>query len=298
MSTMLATPDDARLLPFPTSAAADRRERDWERLTSGLGDARQRLAIVSGRRDLDAHAHVFHAADGAVPGARYAPTHDAPMAAWSLHLLSAGLVGGTLVQPSFLGFDNTRMLAAMQTGHERGLLVTGSAVVPMDAPAAQFEALARKGCVSVRLNLMKLALPDFTSREWSLFARRARDAGLAIEVHLEHERAASLVAAILREGACVIVDHYGLAPGADALSAVLGDRDLDRVFVKASAPYRLPCDPSTGGNPAALAARLLDRAVATVGEPNVMWGSDWPHTQHAMTFAQSLALNAGPGSIR
>ena len=294
MSTMLATHLDARALPFPTSAAADQREREWQRLTTGSSDARERLAIISGRRDLDAHAHVFRAADGAVPGARYAPRHDATMATWSLHLVSAGLAGGTLVQPSFLGFNNARLLAAMQLGRERGLLVTGSAVVPMDASASLFAALSRSGCVSVRLNLMKLALPDLRAAEWFTFAGRARDAGLAIEIHLEHARAAPLVEAILEAGACVIVDHYALAPDADALSVVLGGRDLDRVFVKASAPYRLP----HGGDPAGSAARLRRRALETVGEANVMWGSDWPHTQHDLTFERSLALNGGPGPVR
>lgn len=300
MTAMLAqaATQAARRAPAPATAReADRRERDWERLTTPGLDAGRRLAVISGRRDLDAHAHVFHMADGTVPGARYAPSYDATMAMWSLHLMQAGLAGGTLVQVSFLGTDNSRMLAAMRTGRERGLLVTGSAVVPMEAGAgkmaAQMAALAREGVVSVRLNLMRLALPDLGSATWKRFTAAARGAGLAIEVHLEADRAASLVAAIIGEGCCVVVDHYGLAPDADALSAILGERDLDRVFVKASAPYRLP----HGGNPAAHAARLRERAVATVGERNVMWGSDWPHTQHEVTFARSVAMNGGPGPL-
>ena len=290
---MLSTHVPARPVPFPTSAAADRRETDWDRLTLGGRDAVERLSVIAGRRDLDAHAHIFHAADGAVPGSRYAPDHDATLAAWSLHLLSAGLIGGTLVQPSFLGTDNRRMLDAMRTGRERGLLVTGSAVVPLDVDARRMEALAAAGCVSVRLNLMKLPLPDLASREWRSFTAHARAAGLAIEVHLETERMGALVAAILEEGCAVIVDHYGLAPDADALAAILGERDLDRVFVKASAPYRLP----HRDDPAGLAMRLQAAAAAIVGEANMMWGSDWPHTQHAVTFDESLELNGGPGLV-
>lgn len=296
MSAMLATRPDAgtadeRRALHPTSREADRRERDWERLTAGAADAHTRLAAIAGRRDLDAHAHVFLATDGAVPGSRYAPDHDATMAAWSLHLVAHGLAGGTLVQPSFLGTNNARMLGAMRTGRERGLLVTGSAVVAMGAGADAMAALAREGVVSLRLNLMQLPLPDFAAPQWSRFVGRAREAGLAIEVHGEAERMGALVAAILREGACAIVDHYGLAPDPAALGAILGDRDLDRVYVKASAPYRLP----HGGDPADHAARLHALAVEMVGDGNVMWGSDWPHTNHDMTFARSVELNGGPG---
>ena len=43
------------------------------------------------------------------------------------------------------------------------------------------------------------------------------------------------------------------------------------VWVKLSAPYRL-----NGADPAALAARWLD----SVGEQSLVWGSDWPWTNH------------------
>ena len=290
---MLATDVATRSPPFPTSAAADQRESDWDRLTLGGRDACERLAVIAGRRDLDAHAHVFHAADGAVPGSRYAPGHDATAAAWSLHLLSAGLIGGTLVQPSFLGTDNGRMLDAMRTGRERGLLVTGSAVVPLDAAPRYLEQLAAAGCVSLRLNLMKLPLPDFASREWDAFTANARATGLAIEIHLDTERSATLAGAILDAGCTVIVDHYGLAPDVAALEAILSAGDASRTFVKASAPYRLP----HRDDPAGLARRLQRCAEEMVGEANMMWGSDWPHTQHAVTFSESLDMNGGPGLV-
>lgn len=44
------------------------------------------------------------------------------------------------------------------------------------------------------------------------------------------------------------------------------------MWFKVSAPYRWP-DP-------ALVAEAVDRMVATQAGQRLIWGSDWPHTQH------------------
>lgn len=62
-----------------------------------------------------------------------------------------------------------------------------------------------------------------------------------------------------------------VAPDRDPLlSQIMRLRDLSRLYVKLSAPYRTEFDLS------AHAAFLM----RTLGAEQLVWGSDWPHTQH------------------
>jgi predicted TIM-barrel fold metal-dependent hydrolase len=90
---------------------------------------------------VDCHFHVFDAGV-AVASARYRPPYDAPLEGW---LSMAGTVRGpaadpygVVVQTSFLGTDNSAMLAALRRMPER---LRGVAVVDPSAPPAELAAL-------------------------------------------------------------------------------------------------------------------------------------------------------------
>ena len=63
---------------------------------------------------IDAHAHVFSRALNLAATRRYTPGYDAMLAQYLTHLQNHGLSHGVLVQPSFLGTDNSYLLAALQ----------------------------------------------------------------------------------------------------------------------------------------------------------------------------------------
>jgi len=61
---------------------------------------------------VDTHAHAFRPGLPLATDARYAPNHDATVSQSVAQLDASGVAAGVLMQPSFLGSDNTYLLAA------------------------------------------------------------------------------------------------------------------------------------------------------------------------------------------
>src|SRR5471032_2762979 len=117
-------------------------------------------------RGIDAHAHVFERGLGLASVRRYAPDYDATLATYLQHLQDNCLSHGVLVQPSFLGTDNSYLLAALQQAPER---LRGVVVVERDIAFSELARMAALGVAGVRLNLMGQPLPDFADASWQMF---------------------------------------------------------------------------------------------------------------------------------
>ncbi len=221
----------------------------------------------------DCHAHIYHRL-AAVAEARYVPRDPAPLESWRRHLEDHGLRGGVIVQVSFLGTDNSELCRALETLDRRRF--AGVAVVPLDVPTQEIDRLAALGVRGVRWNLVRgTALPDLTSPTVRGFLDRLFARDLHVEIHLEGPRLAPWIEPLLETGGKIVVDHYGLpsdaVPDRDPLlSQITRLADISRLYVKLSAPYR------TGFGLSAHAAFLTQ----TLGAERLVWGSDWPHTQH------------------
>lgn len=167
-----------------------------------------------------------------MPGARYVPRYDAPLSRWQAAAQGAGVTRGVLVQTSFLGVDNSRMLEDLR----------------------QHPALLRlhdDGVRGIRLNLVGVphAIGGW-ARAGALWDAIV-ELGWHVELHTDigglPETLAQLPAALP-----VVVDHMGKP---DAVSAA----------------YRL------GGRDANALARLW---LGELGAGCLLWGSDWPCTNH------------------
>ena len=75
---------------------------------------------------------------------------------------------------------------------------------------------------------------------------------------------------------CLAGDENELA---ELLSRALTFVCCDSLFVKTSAPYRLPARGDGIAN-GALAQALSKVLIDALGAKQVIWGSDWPFTQH------------------
>ena len=234
----------------------------------------------------DSHAHVWTRPLRFIEAARHRPDYDAPVESYLAHLDAHGLARGLLIQPSFLGTDNTLMLDAVR--RHPGRL---RAVVVLD-PETSDEALDQlesQGAVGVRLNLVGLALPDFARGPHRAFAERLAQRGWHVEVHREARDLPAILPALLDAGVKVAVDHFGrpdpAAPAADpGFRYLLGLGATGRVWVKISAAYR------SGGKRTAFA--LVPMLLAHFAAERLLWGSDWPHTQHesAVTYGSTVSL--------
>lgn len=236
-------------------------------------------------KSVDTHAHVFRRGLKLADVRRYAPSYDVLVDDYLRELDAHAISHGVLVQPSFLGTDNSFMVDALRKNPER---LRGIAMVDPDVSAADLDELADSGIAGIRLNLVGGAvIPDFEVEPWPALLRNLAQREWQVEVHREARDLPMIVGPLLDSSVNVVVDHMGRPdatlgvddPGFRYLLSLAATR---RVWVKLSGEYR------SSAQIAAAAAPLLRRAF---GPERLVWGSDWPHTQFEKTvqYAQTRA---------
>lgn len=234
---------------------------------------------------IDGHAHAWPADVPLTADRRYTPPVAVPAETYLAHLDTHGVDKGVLVQPSFLGTDNTALLAAL--GNHPGRL-RGIAVVEPTVAETALAALAAAGVVGIRFNLIGATpLPDFTDTAHRRLLGLVADLGWQVEVHAEGERWCALLPRFIDAGVVVVADHCGrptpgLGVACPGFRAMLAAAATGRLWVKLSGAYR--CN---GGDVARLIAALLQNP----GPERLVWGSDFPWTQHeaGRTYGGCLA---------
>ena len=221
----------------------------------------------------DCHAHVFEQAT-AIAGSRYSPRSPAPLCQWQSRLDAQELIGGVIVQVSFLGTDNSQLCLALQKLNTARF--AGVAVVAPDTQDDELDRLASEGIKGFRWNLIRGAnIPDLNDPQIRSFLERVFARNMHLEIHLESPRLANFIKPLLSFGGKIVVDHMGLPSHPDPrcdpwLSAISQCKDLTHLYVKLSGAYRTTFDISAHTH---ALRRLLPAN-------QLVWGSDWPHTQH------------------
>ena len=239
---------------------------------------------------VDCHAHVFRR-DLPMPDRRRAPAgYDATVDDYLRMLDTHGMSHGVLIQPSFLGTDNSYLVAALRAHPDR---LRGVAVVEPAIAAEDLQALAAAGVVGIRLNLIGLPTPDFASPGWTTLLRRLRQMQWQVEVHQVAGKLEAVVAPLLAAGLNVVVDHFGrpdetLGVDDPGFRYLLSTGPSRRVWVKLSGAYRNGGH-GTGEATALAAVPLLK---ASHGVDRLVWGSDWPHTlfEHSADYTTERRL--------
>ena len=227
---------------------------------------------------IDTHAHVFARGLPMADVRRYTPAYDVTVEEYLARLDAHGMSHGVLVQPSFLGSDNSYLLQAIARAPQR---LRGIAMVDADIEDAQLQALQQGGVVGVRFNLVGGApLPDF-SGAWRDTLTRIAALGWQEEIHREAADLPRVLEPLLALGLKVVVDHFGrvdAALGVDdpGFRYLLSTGPSRQVWVKLSAQYRN--GGSEGG--ARFAGQAWPLLRQHFGPDRLLWGSDWPHTQH------------------
>ena len=232
---------------------------------------------------IDCHAHVFHR-QLPMPDGRRAPSgYDATPESY-LHTLEAnGMSHGVLVQPSFLGADNSYLVASLLRYPDR---FRGIAVVDPEISGDQLDRLQAAGVVGIRLNLIGLPEPDLDSAAWTSLLEQVRQRDWQVEVHRLAGELRPVLEPLLTANVKVVVDHFGRPdeglgvddPGFRYLLSVGVSR---RVWVKLSASYRN----GPGGRGEATAVAAMPSLRAAFGLDRLVWGSDWPHTLFEATVS-------------
>lgn len=224
---------------------------------------------------IDTHAHCFLRDLPLAPVRRYAPAYDAALETYLAKLDQAGLSHGVLIQPSFLGTDNSYLLASLRRAGGR---LRGVVMLSPDTEANEIRALDAVGVVGVRLNLIGLDSPDLSTARWRRHLRLLADLGWQVEIQSEARRLPALLPSLLNLGLTVVVDHFArpdAAAGVDdpGFRGLLALARRGNVWIKLSGAYRL------GGAGQAMARQAAPLLLDAFGPDRLLWGSDWPHTQ-------------------
>jgi predicted TIM-barrel fold metal-dependent hydrolase len=235
---------------------------------------------------IDAHTHVFMRGLAPAAYARYAPDHDA---SWQTLLALAaknGVGRAVILQPPFLGYDNSYLFEALRAEPDR---LRG---VPWVSPSIKvgpddWEGLARIGVRGLRFPIYGLPTPAWSYYDDMLAEALKRD--WPIHLHVESKRLAAILPVLLDAGHKVVIAHFGmfdrtLGPMRDpGFELLLGKASTRRLWVVLSGAYRV------GPERARPAVAPL---LASFGPERLMWASDWPHTDtgldRAATYAQTL----------
>jgi len=272
-----------------------RPERAITRRKLAVGAAFFAASAASGQRafaemrardkTIDTHAHVFHRGLKLASGRRYAPDYDAPLELYLKQLDDNGISNGVLVQPSFLGTDNSYLIESLKSAGGR---LRGIAVVDPAVSAEEIKSLDLAGVVGIRLNLVGQPLPDLSAPEWQALLANVRAADWQIEIQRNAADLALLVPKLLDRGVHVVLDHYALPDprlgvSDPAFAEILKLGAFRDVWIKISAPYR------NGANGEVFAKQAYPLLRNAYGLDRLLWGSDWPHTQFeaGQTYAKN-----------
>lgn len=228
---------------------------------------------------IDSHAHVFSRELDLTTARRYTPDYDATLGLYLDNLREHGLSHGVLVQPSFLGTDNSYLLAALQLAPEQ---LRGVVVVERDISRERLNEMDRCGVVGVRLNLMGKALPDFSEPAWRSFFAHLVELDWHVELHRQVEDLPILIRGLMPFGIKIVVDHFGrpdarLGMDQSGFGQMMELGLNGQVWMKVSGIYRLGGSEQQNLDFARQALPLLEQSF---GLRRLVWGSDWPHTQH------------------
>ncbi|CAN1560915.1 COG3618 Predicted metal-dependent hydrolase of the TIM-barrel fold [Rhabdaerophilaceae bacterium] len=221
---------------------------------------------------IDTHAHVFLRSLRMVENRRYTPGYDAPLARY-MQVLEDHRVGcGVLVQPSFLGYDNSYMLDCLDRYPSA---LRGVAVVSADISDEELVDMDQRGVVGIRFNTIGRDIDEIGQPEQQSLINRVAKLGWHVEIQAHGANLDAVFRHLDRFDGHIVIDHFGLPsprlgvrdPG---FRRLLREGENGRTFVKISAGYRC-----FGLDVAPLAGALL----ATLGPRRLLWGSDWPWTQ-------------------
>jgi predicted TIM-barrel fold metal-dependent hydrolase len=236
----------------------------------------------------DTHAHVFAVGLPLAPGYRHAPQYDATLTQYLALLDAHHVTYGVLTAPSFYGTDNHHLLSGLAAARGR---LRGTVIVDPEISTELLQSYAEEGVVGIRLNFFRRAdrdCPDLAAAAYRRLFERCMALDWHVEIYGEGPRLARWLPPIVSTGVKVVVDHFGspdeaLGTACPGFRYILSAFESDRLWVKLSAPYRVG-----GAERAAEYAKALLRAG---GSRRLLFGSDWPWTQHeaGRSYRQCLA---------
>jgi predicted TIM-barrel fold metal-dependent hydrolase len=236
------------------------------------------LKVICNEPDvIDAHFHAFDRRLPRCASARYQPAYDALIEQLQVQWREHGITRGVMVQPSFLGTDNTYLL---QICEQFAQILRGVVVVSSDISEPELERMHRQGVRGIRFNWLGLTpWPDLTGSEWLRVRSSIKTLGWHVQLHVEGERLAQAASHFETWELPLVIDHLGRPASMQTVDAhiatVLAIARRRPTQIKISAPYRC-----ARGEKANSFVQISQALLSELGVNHLLWGSDWPFTQH------------------
>ena len=218
--------------------------------------------------NVDTHFHIFDKNLLDKSQSRYLVDCNASIEDWSKAANDQQITGGVIVQPSFLGFDNSLLLETIKQNPKylRGV----GAVDPKTSRKEMLE-LNKQGIRGIRLNLFGNEDPFGTLEKYQDLISLLKGLNMHVQIHHDDGLLNKLLLCIPK-GVIIVIDHFGRPKTNDEFEKFNDgiNRHQEYLWVKLSAQYR-----TSSINHQAIFKYWL----AKIGVSRLLWGSDWPHTR-------------------
>ncbi|MFC3389952.1 amidohydrolase family protein [Aidingimonas halophila] len=232
---------------------------------------------------VDAHAHVFTDRCRFADNPRHRPRYEAPLATYLDLLDHWGIDCGVLVQPSFLGTHNDYLMECLRRHPDR---LRGVAVIDPRVSDVSLDDMESSGIRGTRLNWIGRTVDELQTAGWADLFTRLESRCWHVEVQAEGRTLLAILDLLSRWELDLVIDHFG-RPQTNAWRDPVIERlctgtATQRYWVKCSAPYRSQSDGF---------ADVCKRLLESLGPQRLMWGSDWPWTEHEHLYSYEKALH-------
>jgi predicted TIM-barrel fold metal-dependent hydrolase len=231
----------------------------------------------------DCHTHIF--GDPAkfpfFAGRTYTPETALPEEMSRVHA-ALHVQRVVIVTPSVYGTDNSCTLYGMKA---RGANARGVAVIDDHTPAGELDRMRKAGIRGIRLNLATAGQADAATgrRRFQAAMGQVKGLGWHIQMFASLAVISGIRDLVMGSDVPVVFDHFGgtnAALGMDqpGFSDLLDLVRSGKAYVKISGAYRA----STHG-PDYADVMPFARALIGANAERVLWGSDWPHPNTAIS---------------
>ncbi|MFH4191743.1 amidohydrolase family protein, partial [Acinetobacter baumannii] len=169
----------------------------------------------------------------------------------------------------------------------------GIAVVQHTTTFNELVNLKAQGIVGVRLNLFGLNLPALNTPDWQKFLRNVESLNWQVELHAPPKYLVQLLPQLNEYSLDVVIDHFGRVDHVKGIEdpdyqKFLSLLNVKQHWIKVSGFYRLGATPNN--------INIAKQAYNIFKEKGflhkLIWGSDWPHTQHESLITYEDAIKA------
>ena len=214
----------------------------------------------------DSHLHIIDPRFPLTPNQGYVP-EPFTCSDYLARAKPLGIVGGAVVSGSFQGFDQSYLLAALES---LGPSFVGVTRVPATATDEEIRTLDKAGVRAVRFNLKRGVSPDLSDLS-SMAQRVCEVAGWHVEFYVDGADLPGLLNQLLALPK-VVIDHLGLSSAGLPSLYKLVERGA---YVKATGFGRLDFDPV-----------LAIRHIAKINPNALLFGTDLPSTRAPRLFQE------------